>query len=120
MGMILSTPMVLVGLWAIWRAQRQAAHPSDMNRLGQKIARLIQSSGPISVADYMMICLFDPDDGYYTTRDPFGAGGDFVTAPEVSQMFGELVGVWLVAAWQAARRPTRLSRSPRSARAVAR
>ncbi len=76
-----------------------------MNRLGQKIARLIQSSGPISVADYMMICLFDPDDGYYTTRDPFGAGGDFVTAPEVSQMFGELVAVWLISAWQAAGRP---------------
>ena len=76
-----------------------------MNRLGQKIARLVETSGPISVADYMAICLFDPADGYYTTRDPFGAGGDFVTAPEISQMFGELVGAWLVAAWHALGRP---------------
>ena len=76
-----------------------------MNRLGQKIARLIETSGPLSVADYMAICLFDPADGYYTTRDPFGAGGDFVTAPEVSQIFGELVGAWLVVAWHALGRP---------------
>ncbi|HEY6630471.1 MAG TPA: class I SAM-dependent methyltransferase [Rhizobiaceae bacterium] len=71
------------------------------NRLGEKIAGLIRAAGPISVADYMAICLFDPDHGYYTTREPFGAGGDFITAPEVSQMFGELVAVWLVEAWQA-------------------
>lgn len=76
-----------------------------MNRLGRKIARLIETSGPLSVADYMTICLFDPADGYYTTRNPFGAGGDFVTAPEVSQMFGELVGAWLVEAWDAIGRP---------------
>jgi SAM-dependent MidA family methyltransferase len=72
-----------------------------MNRLGEKIAGLIRAAGPISVADYMAICLFDPEHGYYTTREPFGAEGDFVTAPEVSQMFGELVAVWLVEAWHA-------------------
>jgi len=72
-----------------------------MNRLAQKIAGLIRTTGPISVADYMATCLLDPEDGYYTTRDPFGRNGDFVTAPEISQMFGELVGVWLVQAWQA-------------------
>jgi SAM-dependent MidA family methyltransferase len=71
-----------------------------MNRLGEKIAGLIRAAGPISVADYMAICLFDPEHGYYTTREPFGAKGDFITAPEVSQMFGELVAVWLVEAWQ--------------------
>jgi SAM-dependent MidA family methyltransferase len=76
-----------------------------MNRLGEKIAGLIRAAGPISVAEYMAICLFDPEDGYYTTREPFGAKGDFVTAPEVSQMFGELVAVWLVEAWQAAGKP---------------
>ena len=76
-----------------------------MNRLGEKIAGLIRAAGPISVADYMAICLFDPDDGYYTTREPFGAKGDFVTAPEVSQMFGELVAVWLVEAWRAGGKP---------------
>jgi SAM-dependent MidA family methyltransferase len=76
-----------------------------MNRLGEKIAGLIRAAGPISLADYMAICLFDPEDGYYTTREPFGAKGDFVTAPEVSQMFGELVAVWLVEAWQASNKP---------------
>ena len=78
-----------------------------MNRLGEKIAGLIRAAGPISVADYMAICLFDPDDGYYTTREPFGAKGDFVTAPEVSQMFGELVAVWLIEAWRAGGKPMR-------------
>ena len=76
-----------------------------MNRLGQKIAGLIAASGPLSVADYMMLCLFDPVDGYYTTRNPFGREGDFVTAPEISQMFGELVGVWLVESWHLSGRP---------------
>ena len=95
MGMVLSAPMVLFGLWAIWRARSQVAQSRGMNRLGEKIAGLIRAAGPISVADYMAICLFDPDDGYYTTREPFGAEGDFITAPEVSQMFGELVAVWL-------------------------
>ena len=76
-----------------------------MNPLGEKIAGLIRAAGPISVADYMAICLFDPDQGYYTTREPFGAKGDFVTAPEVSQMFGELVAVWLAEAWQTSGKP---------------
>lgn len=76
-----------------------------MNPLGEKIAELIRAAGPISIADYMAICLFDPDHGYYTTREPFGAGGDFVTAPEVSQMFGELIAVWLAEAWRASGRP---------------
>ncbi|GAA4118293.1 class I SAM-dependent methyltransferase [Aminobacter aganoensis] len=76
-----------------------------MTRLKQRISGLIAASGPIAVADYMALCLFDPADGYYTTRQPFGAAGDFTTAPEISQMFGELVAVWLYAAWQAAGSP---------------
>jgi SAM-dependent MidA family methyltransferase len=76
-----------------------------MTALKKRIASLIAASGPISIADYMALCLFDPADGYYTTREPFGAEGDFTTAPEISQMFGELVAVWLYAAWQAAGRP---------------
>ena len=69
--------------------------------LEQRIIRQIEANGPISVADYMAMCLFDRDAGYYTTHEPFGKDGDFITAPEVSQMFGELVGVWCVNAWQA-------------------
>jgi len=76
-----------------------------MTRLAGRIRELIAASGPISVADYMAMCLFDPEDGYYTTREPFGVEGDFTTAPEISQMFGEIVGVWLVSAWQALGRP---------------
>ena len=53
----------------------------------------------------MALCLFDPQAGYYMRRNPFGRAGDFVTAPEISQMFGELIGAWLVAAWRALGRP---------------
>ncbi len=76
-----------------------------MTPLAARLAAQIAHSGPISVAEYFARCLLDPFHGYYTTREPFGAGGDFITAPEVSQMFGELVGVWLAAAWEACGRP---------------
>lgn len=76
-----------------------------MNRLGQRLAALIQATGPIPVNEYMATCLFDPDDGYYTTREPFGAAGDFTTAPEISQMFGELLAVWLYQVWHLSGRP---------------
>ncbi|ATU90896.1 class I SAM-dependent methyltransferase [Phyllobacterium zundukense] len=75
--------------------------------LKRRIIRQIEATGPISVADYMAMCLFDRDAGYYTTREPFGKDGDFITAPEVSQMFGELVGVWCVNAWQALGTPSK-------------
>src|SRR5262249_44321423 len=67
--------------------------------LREKLVRLIEASGPLSVADYMATCLYDPESGYYTTREPFGVSGDFTTAPEISQMFGELVAVWLFSTW---------------------
>ena len=71
----------------------------------QRLRRLIAEGGPISVADYMAHCLGDPEHGYYMTRDPLGAAGDFITAPEVSQIFGEIVGAWLVHAWRMAGAP---------------
>ena len=76
-----------------------------MSVLREKLGRLIETGGPMSVADYMAICLFDPEAGYYTTREPFGAEGDFTTAPEISQMYGELLAVWALSAWQAIGRP---------------
>lgn len=76
-----------------------------MPGLKQRLIRLIEATGPISVADYMAACLLDPLDGYYTTRQPFGTRGDFVTAPEISQMFGELLAVWIYSAWEALDRP---------------
>lgn len=71
----------------------------------EKVRRLIEAADPLPVSDYMTLCLFDPDGGYYTTREPFGASGDFTTAPEVSQMFGEILGAWLVHAWHEIGRP---------------
>jgi NADH dehydrogenase [ubiquinone] 1 alpha subcomplex assembly factor 7 len=70
-----------------------------MTPLGQLLVERIREGGPISVADYMAECLLHPVHGYYSTRDPFGAAGDFTTAPEISQMFGELVGLALAQAW---------------------
>ena len=80
-----------------------------MNRLARRIAATIAASGPISVADYMATCLFDPQDGYYATREPFGVAGDFTTAPEISQMFGEIVAVFLLSAWRGAGSPSPLA-----------
>ena len=70
-----------------------------MTPLARLIAERIRESGPITVADYMAECLLHPVHGYYTTRDPFGTKGDFTTAPEIAQMFGELLGLALAQAW---------------------
>lgn len=70
-----------------------------MTALGDRLIRRIAATGPITLADYMADCLLDPRDGYYATRDPLGAAGDFTTAPEISQMFGELVGLALAQSW---------------------
>ena len=67
--------------------------------LSEQIAARIRANGPITLADYMSECLLHPTLGYYTTQDPFGTKGDFVTAPEISQMFGELIGLSLAQAW---------------------
>ncbi|HRK19605.1 MAG TPA: SAM-dependent methyltransferase [Hyphomicrobiaceae bacterium] len=60
----------------------------------------IRASGPITVADYMHECLTHPEHGYYTTRQAIGGKGDFITAPEISQVFGELIGLWCAVVWQ--------------------
>jgi NADH dehydrogenase [ubiquinone] 1 alpha subcomplex assembly factor 7 len=74
--------------------------------LGRLIARRIALTGPISLADFMAEALGHPRLGYYRKALPVGAAGDFTTAPEISQMFGELLGAWLAERWLAMGRPT--------------
>ncbi|MBV2359765.1 SAM-dependent methyltransferase [Thalassococcus sp. CAU 1522] len=70
-----------------------------MTALLDLLKRQIAASGPVTVAEYMAQCLGHPEHGYYTSRDPLGADGDFTTAPEISQMFGELLGLCLAQSW---------------------
>ena len=60
---------------------------------------MIKAQGPLSIATFFSECLLHPKYGYYTTRDPFGAQGDFTTAPEISQMYGEMLGLFLAQTW---------------------
>ena len=76
-----------------------------MSELGDIIRREIAQTGPMSVARYMELCLGYPEHGYYVTRDPLGTHGDFTTAPEISQMFGEMIGAWAAAVWMTIGRP---------------
>jgi NADH dehydrogenase [ubiquinone] 1 alpha subcomplex assembly factor 7 len=74
---------------------------SEYSPLHSEIEKLIKSSGPMPVWRYMDLCLMHPAHGYYVSRDPLGREGDFTTAPEVSQMFGELLGLWAASVWKA-------------------
>jgi NADH dehydrogenase [ubiquinone] 1 alpha subcomplex assembly factor 7 len=74
-----------------------------VNALKRKILALIEAQGPLTVAQYMALALSDPEHGYYMRRDPLGR--DFITAPEVSQIFGELIGLFFVQAWEDRGRP---------------
>jgi NADH dehydrogenase [ubiquinone] 1 alpha subcomplex assembly factor 7 len=76
-----------------------------MSTLEQEIRALIESEGPIPVSRYMALCLGHPLHGYYMTHDPLGVAGDFITSPEVSQMFGELLGIWCAEVWRMMGRP---------------
>jgi NADH dehydrogenase [ubiquinone] 1 alpha subcomplex assembly factor 7 len=70
------------------------------------IIAMIREDGPMPVDRYMALCLGHPVHGYYMSRDPFGPDGDFITAPEISQIFGELIGIWCAAAFQALGAPS--------------
>ncbi|ATP12662.1 ATP synthase subunit beta [Bartonella henselae] len=72
-----------------------------MATLKQKIKEMIALNGPITVSQYMTLALTDPQFGYYKTQTPFGRTGDFITAPEISQLFGEMIGIWALANWKA-------------------
>lgn len=73
--------------------------------LARKLKERIKREGPLSVEAYMAACLQDPEHGYYRTRQAIGLAGDFVTAPEISQVFGELIGLWAAVVWQQMGRP---------------
>ena len=81
---------------------------TEFSPLQSEIRRLIKSSGPMPVWRYMELCLTHPEHGYYVSRDPLGREGDFTTAPEVSQMFGELLGLWAASVWKAIGSPPAL------------
>lgn len=76
-----------------------------MTPLGRRLAAEIAEHGPIGVDRYMAECVA----AYYAGRDPFGRGGDFTTAPEISQMFGEIIGLWMADLWDRAGRPARVN-----------
>lgn len=80
--------------------------PSKSLPLETKIRNLISANGPINIAEFMKTCLYDPQSGYYMTSRPFGSDGDFVTAPDVSQMFGELIAAWCIEVWESMGEPT--------------
>ena len=80
-----------------------------MSDLFDIIKAEINSDGPITVARYMELALAHPEHGYYMKQDPFGEDGDFTTAPEISQMFGEMIGLWTAVVWQAMGQPDPLN-----------
>lgn len=79
-----------------------------MTPLEEEIRAEIRRDGSIGVDRFMAACLSHPEHGYYMTRDPFGVLGDFTTAPEISQVFGELIGIWAVAVWEQMGQPDKL------------
>ncbi|MBL8907726.1 MAG: SAM-dependent methyltransferase [Rhizobiales bacterium] len=80
-----------------------------MTPLEKLLRQMIEQEGPMRLDRYMGLCLGHPQYGYYMTRDPFGETGDFVTAPEISQMFGELIGIWCATQWQAMGSPKKFN-----------
>ncbi|MDX6750786.1 SAM-dependent methyltransferase [Geminicoccaceae bacterium 1502E] len=79
-----------------------------MTAIGRLLHDLIDTGGPVDLACFMGLALGHPRHGYYATRDPLGQKGDFTTAPEISQLFGELIGLWCAQCWIDLKRPARL------------
>jgi NADH dehydrogenase [ubiquinone] 1 alpha subcomplex assembly factor 7 len=100
---------VVVTHGACWYLAVVAVTGDLMTALTEIIRNLIVEEGPMPLDRYMALCLGHPAHGYYMTRDPFGEDGDFTTAPEISQVFGELLGVWVAQAWAAIGSPSRFA-----------
>ncbi len=84
------------------------ANDAGSTPLVKKLAGRIAAEGPVTLQEYMEACLYDPGHGYYKQRDPLGRGGDFITAPEISQVFGELIGLWAGETWRIAGQPRKV------------
>lgn len=83
-----------------------AASAANIKNLSQLFAQTIKTTGPMSLSAYMRQCLTHPEFGYYTTRDPLVKDtGDFITSPEISSVFGEMIGIWLFTVWDLQGRP---------------
>jgi NADH dehydrogenase [ubiquinone] 1 alpha subcomplex assembly factor 7 len=87
-------------------AERPACYDTRVSNLRQRIVDAIRTNGPMSVSLYMLMCLHDPREGYYATRPGFNA--DFTTAPETSQVFGELLGLWVAHEWMRLGKPRKI------------
>ena len=116
-GIFYSLPMIAFGIYMMRTAG--PAQPGDQQcrpmrqtaattPLLLKLRERIRRDGPLPVDDYMQACVGDPEHGYWRRRDTIGAAGDFVTAPEISQIFGELIGLWCAVTWQQLGSPTPL------------
>lgn len=84
-------------------------HQVRVNNLTNLLAETIKFIGPISLLAYIRQCLTHPQFGYYTTRDPLSRKGDFITSPEISSTFGEMIGIWLFGTWLNQNKPPRLN-----------
>ena len=94
------------------RVSRACLHDGRATTTGDlksQLRHLIDSHGPITLSHYMRQCLTHPTHGYYMRENPFGAKGDFITSPEISQMFGEMVAIWYILHWKATRSPSEIN-----------
>lgn len=80
-----------------------------MSPIEEILKKEIEDKGPVSISRFMELALYHPEHGYYIKGDPLGIKGDFITAPEISQIFGELIGLWCIGIWRQMQRPTKFN-----------